>query len=207
MPDLCHERSLQGEGYSRVAGIDEAGRGPLAGPVSAAAVVLPDHYTHDVLTDSKQLTERRREEIYKEITQDPEIQWASAMIPAPEIDAINILQATWKAMRTAFSKLEPPADIALIDGKPIGGFPGEHRALIKGDSLSLSIAAASIIAKVERDRLMLRYAEEFPAYGFDRHKGYGTKIHREALEKYGPCPIHRQSFAPVALAQRKQTMK
>lgn len=202
MPDLSHEVALQREGFKRIAGIDEAGRGPLAGPVSAAAVVLPCGYTHNVLTDSKLLTENRRKALYSEITSNPEITWASAMIDPREIDEINILQATWKAMRLAFSSLSPHADIALIDGKPIGGFPREHRALIKGDSLSLSIAAASIIAKVERDRLMHTYAEKYPEYGFERHKGYGTKQHRDALERFGPCPIHRESFAPVAAAKK-----
>lgn len=202
MPDLSHEESLNREGFPTVAGIDEAGRGPLAGPVSAAAVVLPPGYSHRVLNDSKALTESKRQELYEEITNDSRIAWASSMVEPEEIDEINILQATWKAMRLAFSQLQPVPDIALIDGKPIGGFPGKHRALIKGDSISLSIAAASIIAKVQRDHLMVSYAEKFPEYGFDRHKGYGTKQHREALERYGPCPIHRKSFAPVAAASR-----
>lgn len=202
MPDLSHEESLNREGFPTVAGIDEAGRGPLAGPVSAAAVVLPNGYCHSVLNDSKALTASKRQELYEEITNDSRIAWASSMVEPEEIDEINILQATWKAMRLAFSQLQPVPDIALIDGKPIGGFPGKHRALIKGDSISLSIAAASIIAKVQRDHLMVSYAEKFPEYGFDRHKGYGTKQHREALERYGPCPIHRKSFAPVAAASR-----
>ena len=121
-----------------------------------------------------------------------------------QVHEINILQATWKAMREAYSALATTPDIALIDGKPIQGFPGEHRALIKGDSLSLSIAAASIIAKVERDRLVIQYAEQYPEYGFEKHKGYGTKLHREALERLGPCPIHRRSFAPVQKAAELQ---
>lgn len=198
MPDLSHELKLAVEGFKRIAGIDEAGRGPLAGPVSVAAVVLPEDYSHSVLNDSKRLSERKREELYKEITGDARIDWASALIEAQEIDEINILKATWVGMRRAFLKLDPPADVALIDGKPIKGFPTEHRALVKGDSLSLSIAAASIIAKVERDRLMMKYAEIYPEYGFERHKGYGTKAHCEALREHGPCPIHRRSFAPVS---------
>ena len=198
MPDLSHERALAEEGFQRIAGIDEAGRGPLAGPVSVAAVVLPEDYSHSVLTDSKKLSEKRREELYEEITGDERIHWASVLVDASEIDEINILQATWAGMRRAFLKLDPPADIALIDGKPIKGFPTEHRALVKGDSLSLSIAAASIIAKVERDRLMKEYAGKYPEYGFERHKGYGTQAHREALREHGPCPIHRRSFAPVS---------
>ena len=198
MPDLSHEAALRKEGFQRIAGIDEAGRGPLAGPVSVAAVVLPDCYTNKVLNDSKGLSENVRQKLYKEIVEDHQIAWASEMVEASEIDRINILKATWVGMRRAFLKLEPSADVALIDGKPIKGFPADHHAIVKGDSLSLSIAAASVIAKVERDQLMREYAEIYPEYGFERHKGYGTKAHLEALRKYGPCPIHRRSFAPVA---------
>ncbi|MBP83374.1 MAG: ribonuclease HII [Verrucomicrobiales bacterium] len=198
MPDLSHEAALRKEGFQRIAGIDEAGRGPLAGPVSVAVAVLPESYKNSVLNDSKVLSENIRQKLYNEIIEDDRIVWALEMVDASEIDRINILQATWVGMRRAFLKLEPPAEIALIDGKPIQGFPAEHRALVKGDSLSLSIAAASVIAKVERDRLMREYAEMYPEYGFERHKGYGTKAHLEALQKYGPCPIHRRSFGPVA---------
>ncbi|MEC5128926.1 ribonuclease HII [Verrucomicrobiales bacterium BCK34] len=201
MPDLFYESQLREEGYSTIAGIDEAGRGPLAGPVSAAAVVLPADYTHSVLNDSKQLSESKRELLYEELTNDKRIRWASTLISAEKIDEINILQATYLAMRLSFEQLKPRPKIALIDGKPIKHFTGKHRALVKGDSLSLSIAAASIIAKVERDRLMIEYDKEYPGYGFARHKGYGTAAHREALMKLGPCPIHRRSFAPVALAE------
>ena len=201
MPDLFYENQLRSEGYRSIAGIDEAGRGPLAGPVSAAAVVLPDDYTHSVLNDSKQLSEKKRELLYEEITGDKRIRWASAMVDPGKIDEINILQATYLAMRLSFEQLKPRPKIALIDGKPVKHFPGKHKALVKGDSLSLSIAAASIIAKVERDRLMIAYDEEYPGYGFARHKGYGTVAHRDALMKLGPCPIHRRSFAPVALAE------
>lgn len=198
MPDLSHEKALHREGYSCIAGIDEAGRGPLAGPVSVAAVVLPAGYSHGVLTDSKLLTENAREKIYLELKSDEKIRIASVLIEPAEIDRINILQATWEGMRRAFLALAPLPDIALIDGKPVRDFPAPHRALVKGDSLSLSIAAASVVAKVERDRLMIAYAEQYPEYGFERHKGYGTKAHKEALRKHGPCPIHRRSFAPVA---------
>lgn len=198
MPDLSHEQSWRDRGIELIAGIDEAGRGPLAGPVSAAAVVLPLDYFHGVLNDSKLLTERRREDLYIEITQDSTIRWASAMVSPAEIDEINILQATWLAMRRAFEGLLPPADMALIDGKPVKDFPARHEAIVKGDSKSLSIAAASIIAKVERDRYMKQMAADYPQYGFERHKGYGTKAHREAIERHGPCPIHRRSFAPIS---------
>ena len=201
MPDLSHENLLRSEGFLLIAGIDEAGRGPLAGPVTAGAVILPTGYAHGVLNDSKQLSEKSREALYKEITEDTRIYWASASVEPGEIDVINILQATYLAMGKAFEKLAPCPDIALIDGRPVRGFPGQHRALVKGDSLSLSIAAASVIAKVERDRLMLEYAAIYPEYGFERHKGYGTAFHLAALKKHGPCPIHRRSFAPVAQMQ------
>lgn len=198
MPDLKHERVLRDEGFARVAGIDEAGRGPLAGPVVAAAVVLPERFALTGLDDSKKLTAKRRDSLHREITRCAEIRWAVAWVDPEEIDRINILRATWKAMRLAYSRLEPRADIALIDGKPVKDFPGEHRALVRGDSLSLSIAAASILAKVERDRMMFALAERYPGYGFENHKGYGTRQHREALLEMGPTPIHRRSFAPVA---------
>lgn len=198
MPDLSEENQLRTEGFGRVAGIDEAGRGPLAGPVVAAAVVLPPGFDHPGLDDSKKLTARKREQLYSELTTSGEVEWAVSRVDEKEVDRINILQATWKAMRLAFSQLEPAPDIALIDGKPIGGFPAPHRAIVKGDSLSLSIAAASILAKVERDRWMVACAERYPGYGFEKHKGYGTKAHREAIQRLGPCPIHRRSFAPVS---------
>ena len=201
MPDLSHELRCQSDGSPVVAGIDEAGRGPLAGPVSVAAVVLPKGFSHPKLNDSKQLSEKVRESIYEEIISNEDIRWSSVMIEPKEIDEINILQATWEGMRRSFRKLNPTPDIALIDGKPVRDFPAPHRALVKGDSISLSIAAASIIAKVERDRLMVRYAKKYPEYGFERHKGYGTEMHREALREHGPCPIHRYSFAPVAQAE------
>ncbi|MEX2577849.1 MAG: ribonuclease HII [Verrucomicrobiales bacterium] len=198
MPDLAFENQLRAEGYLLIAGIDEAGRGPLAGPVMAAAVVVPECYTHDVLNDSKQLSEKTREELYDEIVADGRVCWASAAIEPAAIDRINILQATYRAMQNAFGLLMPRPDIALIDGRPVTGFPSPHRALVKGDSLSLSIAAASIVAKVERDRIMRHYALQYPEYGFERHKGYGTPEHRAALRKHGPCPIHRRSFSPVS---------
>lgn len=205
MPDLSLENALRDAGHLTIVGIDEAGRGPLAGPVSAGAVILPEGYEHAILNDSKKLSHLRRETLYEEITNDPTIRWASAMIDAEKIDEINILQATWLAMRTALAGLQTQGheiDIALIDGKPVKDFPIPHNGIIKGDSLSLSIAAASIIAKVERDRLLVEYDKQWPAYGFAKHKGYGTKQHLAALTEYGPCEIHRQSFAPVRLAKR-----
>ncbi len=202
MPDLSLENELRTEGYAHIAGIDEAGRGPLAGPVSVAAVILPEDYSHDILTDSKKLSEKRREALYEEITQNQDIIWCSVHLGSDVIDEINILQATWRGMAEAFSGLGVAAEIALIDGKPVKNFPAEHRAVVKGDSKSLSIAAASIIAKVERDRMMVAYAEKYPDYGFEKHKGYGTKAHQAALSEHGPCAIHRMSFAPVAEAAK-----
>ncbi|MBN8419352.1 MAG: ribonuclease HII [Verrucomicrobia bacterium] len=198
MPTIEHENTLRSAGFRTVAGIDEAGRGPLAGPVCVAAVVLPEDFTHPVLNDSKQLSEARREQLYEEITGDTRIRWHCVSIAPREIDRINILQATWKGMRLAALGLQPAPDAALIDGNPVKRFPLHHVALVQGDSLSYSIAAASIIAKVTRDRLMVSMARKHPEYGFESHKGYPTPAHLAALRKYGPCPHHRRSFAPVA---------
>lgn len=198
MPTLDHENTLRASGFRIVAGIDEAGRGPLAGPVCVAAVVLPDDYTHPVLNDSKQLTEAKRERLYDEITGDSRIRWHCASIEVEETDRINILQATWLGMRRSALALDPRPDAVLIDGKPVKQYPLHQVALVKGDSLSFSIAAASIIAKVTRDRIMIAMAHQHPEYGFEIHKGYPTPAHLAALRKHGPCPHHRRSFAPVA---------
>lgn len=202
VPNLLYEEEKIAEGFLRIAGIDEAGRGPLAGPVSAAAVILPPGFSHDLLNDSKKLTEKRREALYEEITSQENIIWAHSYGEVGEIDSINILKSTHAAMARAAQALgqqygtEP--DFCLIDGLAVPDFPIASEGIVKGDSKSFSIAAASIIAKVSRDRLMLEYAEKYPEYGFERHKGYGTKLHMEALREHGPCPIHRRSFAPVA---------
>lgn len=196
MPSLFFENEKNREGFRSVAGIDEAGRGPLAGPVSAAAVILPDGFSHPLLDDSKKLTEQRRQSLYDELTNREDVTWALSLGEVDEIDAINILKSTHAAMARAALEIKP--DFCLIDGLPVPGFPIPSMAMVKGDSKSYSIAAASIIAKVTRDRLMVEYAEEYPEYGFEKHKGYGTKQHLEALRKHGPCPIHRKSFAPVA---------
>ncbi|WP_395748153.1 ribonuclease HII [Prosthecobacter sp.] len=198
MPTIDHENQLRAAGFRIVAGIDEAGRGPLAGPVCVAAVVLPDDFEHEVLNDSKQLSEVKRERLYEEITGDVRIRWHCVSIEPDEIDRINILQATWEGMRRAALGLSPAPDAALIDGKPVKRFPLHHVALVKGDSLSYSIAAASIIAKVTRDRLMVEMARKHPQYGFEIHKGYPTPGHLAALKLHGPCPHHRRSFGPVA---------
>ncbi len=198
MPTIDHENRLRAAGFRIVAGIDEAGRGPLAGPVCVAAVVLPDDFTHALLNDSKQLSELKRERLYEEITGDSRIRWHCVSIQPDEIDRINILQATWEGMRRAALGLQPVPDAALIDGKPVKNFPLHQVALVKGDSLSYSIAAASIIAKVTRDRLMVEMARQHPEYGFEIHKGYPTPAHLAALKQHGPCPHHRRSFRPVA---------
>lgn len=200
MPDFSLEKEMRSSGHRLVAGIDEAGRGPLAGPVTAAAVILPEDFHHEWVNDSKKLSESRREKVYEDLIADERVIWAWALAEAEEIDKINILQATYVAMRRAVEALSMKPDVALVDGRPVQGLPVPHRGVIKGDTLSLSIAAASIIAKVERDRIMRAYAIKFPQYSFEKHKGYGTKVHLEGLRNYGPCAIHRKSFAPVAEA-------
>lgn len=184
--------------FANVVGIDEAGRGPLAGPVSAAAVILPKGYKHELLDDSKKLSEKKRELIYEDLIADKRILWAHSFAEPEEIDRINILKATHAAMARAAGQLDVDPIYCLIDGLAVPNFPYHSEGIVKGDGKSLSIAAASIIAKVTRDRKMLEYAEKFPEYGFERHKGYGTKFHLEALRLHGPTKIHRQSFAPVA---------
>jgi ribonuclease HII len=198
VPDLSLELALHARGVCRVAGVDEAGRGPLAGPVAAAAVVLPRGYECTGLDDSKKLSAAKRESLYQEITTNPRIAWSAATVDCLEIDRLNILRATHLAMRRAVEALLPSPDHCLIDGLPVPGFPLPHDAVIKGDGKSLSIAAASIIAKVTRDRIMLEIDREFPQFGFARHQGYGTKEHLEALRIHGPCRHHRRSFQPVS---------
>ena len=198
MPDLDLELERISSGYKIVAGVDEAGRGPLAGPVSAAAVILPTRFEHDLLDDSKKLTEKRRELLYDELTSRDDIIWAHSYAEVDEISEINILKATHAAMARAVLSLSVVPGFCLIDGLPVADFPVKSAGIVKGDGKSLSIAAASIIAKVKRDRLMIQLAEKYPEYGFEKHKGYGTKIHMAALREYGPCPIHRRTFAPVA---------
>jgi ribonuclease HII len=198
MPDLAHELALQSRGIARVAGIDEAGRGPLAGPVAAAAVMLPIGFVCASLDDSKKKSRAQREALYERLVNEPDVRWSVAFAEVDEIDRHNILRATHLAMRRAALALSPTPDHCLIDGLPIGDFPIPHDAIVKGDSKSLSIAAASILAKVSRDRIMLEIDRECPGYGFARHQGYGTKEHLESLRLLGPCRHHRRSFAPVA---------
>lgn len=197
-PTLHHETAWRERGHKLIAGIDEAGRGPLAGPVCVAAVILPEGFVHDCLNDSKKLSKKIRESIYVELTECREVLWIAVMVHEAEIDAVNILQATYRAMRRAALELNPQPQVVLIDGRPVPNFPIIQQAIVKGDSISLSIAAASVIAKVTRDRFMLEAAQQYPQYGFEKHKGYGTTEHLAALRKHGPCPLHRRSFAPVA---------
>ena len=172
---------------------DEAGRGPLAGPVVAGAVVLKKDAQILYLNDSKKLSEKRREELYLEI-QEKAVSWAVGIAGPERIDEINILQATYEAMREAVSKLSVPPDILLNDAVTIPGLDIPQVSIIKGDAKSLSIAAASVMAKVTRDHMMAQYGELYPQYGFAKHKGYGTAVHIAALKEFGPCPIHRRSF-------------
>ena len=198
---LRHERELRKTGFELIAGIDEAGRGPLAGPVVAAAVILPPDFRHKALTDSKKLSHSAREEIYGELTANAKITWAVSVVGAEEIDRLNILRATHLAMRQAVAALSVQPQHVLIDGLPVKPFPLPQTALVGGDGLSFSIAAASVIAKVTRDRLMVKMDAAYPGYNFSRHKGYGTAAHRDSLRRHGPCPIHRKSFLPVREAQ------
>ena len=181
------------EGVHIICGVDEAGRGPLAGPVCAAAVILPANLEISGLTDSKKLSDKRRRELYP-VIKEQAIAYGIGFASQEEIDQINILQATFLAMQRAMDQLEIKPELALIDGNRQKDFGLPVETVVKGDSLSASIAAASVLAKVTRDDVMLAMAQEYPGYGFEIHKGYGTKAHYEALQKLGPCPIHRMSF-------------
>ena len=195
-PTQEFERVARLCGYRRIAGIDEAGRGPLAGPVVAAAVVLQTRCRLLGINDSKQLSAKDREEVYAAILEQA-VAVGIGSADVAEIDQLNILTATRLAMRRAIDQLTPPPDYLLIDAVVLPGLKVPTRPIIKGDSLSVSIAAASILAKVTRDRLMARYHETFPEYGFLSHKGYGTAEHLERLARHGPCSIHRRTFSPV----------
>ena len=181
------------EGFSLICGVDEAGRGPLAGPVCAAAVILPKHLQIPGLTDSKKLTDKKRRELFPLIQQQA-LAWGIGFASEQEIDEINILQATFLAMRRAMEQLGTRPELALIDGNRAGDFGLPVKTVVKGDSRSANIAAASVLAKVSRDDVMVELAKQYPEYGFDIHKGYGTKAHYAALREFGPCPIHRRSF-------------
>ncbi len=186
------EAALKAEGAGRIAGIDEAGRGPLAGPVAASCVILNESHIPEGINDSKKLSPKKREKLFEEIMASAIV--SCALVDEKTIDRINILEATKLAMRRAAAEMPEKPDFILIDGNFIIGACEREQAVIGGDAKSASIAAASIIAKVTRDRLMLRLDEEYPMYGFAKHKGYGTREHLENLLKYGPCPYHRRSF-------------
>ncbi len=196
MPDLEFENRFADLGI--VIGVDEAGRGPLAGPVSVGAAILPEGFSHPVINDSKKLTEKKREALYDELCENKEIQWAVSLVEADEVDEVNVLRATHLGMERAVRSLGVDPGMCLIDGLTVPNFPFPHEAIVKGDSKSLSIATASIFAKVTRDRIMRAAAVRYPGYGFEKHKGYGTKGHLAALRTLGPCSIHRRSFQPVA---------
>ncbi len=191
---LEYENEALAEGYKIVCGVDEAGRGPLAGPVCAACVVLPTGMVIEGVNDSKKLTEKKRDALY-DVIKEQALDYGIAFASEKEIDEINILQATFLAMRRAVESLTVlTPDIALIDGNKTPGLSIAERSVIKGDAKSANIAAASILAKVTRDRYMLEMAEKYPEYQFQKHKGYGTKLHYEMIEKYGVSPIHRKTF-------------
>ena len=187
------EDECRAQGYTVICGVDEAGRGPLAGPVCAAAVILPDHLELPGLNDSKKLSDKKRRELFP-LIKEQAIAYGIGLASEKEIDEINILQATFLAMERAIAQLEGKADLALIDGNRAKDFGLPVKTVVKGDSLSASIAAASILAKVTRDDMMEAYAGEYPGYGFEIHKGYGTKAHYAALTEKGPSPIHRMTF-------------
>ena len=190
---LEYEEKAYSQGYNIVCGIDEAGRGPLAGPVYAAAVILPKGCIIDGLNDSKKLSEKKRDYLF-DVIKETAVSYGVGVATQREIDEINILQATFLAMRRAVDNLSVAPDIALIDGNRRPGLNIAEQDIVKGDAKSMSIAAASVIAKVSRDRYMLEMAEKYPQYQFEKHKGYGTKLHYEMIEKYGISPIHRKSF-------------
>lgn len=193
-PDLWQlESDLHAQGYGTLCGVDEAGAGPLAGRVYAAAVILPQGWDHPYLNDSKRVTPRRRDLLYEAITQEA-LAWSVAWAEPEEIDAINILQARMLAMERAIQGLSISPDLALIDGNRSAGITAPNQTVVGGDGKSASIAAASILAKVSRDRYMVEMDGVYPQYGFAQHKGYPTKLHYERLRQYGPCPIHRKTF-------------
>lgn len=199
---LEYENTAYADGYEIVCGVDEAGRGPLAGPVYAAAVILPKGHIIEGVNDSKKLSEKKRDELFDKVI-DECVAYSVGIATEQEIDEINILQATFLAMRRAVEGLNVKPDIALIDGNKTPGLDIEQRAIVKGDGKSANIAAASIIAKVSRDRYMLEMVAKYPEYQFEKHKGYGTKLHYEMLEKYGVSPIHRKTFLKKFFEQRE----
>lgn len=200
MTDYQLENAARSEGFSAVCGIDEAGRGPLAGPVFAAAVILPENCSIEGINDSKKLTPKKREILFDEIRAGA-LSYGIGFATEQEIDSINILQATFLAMKRAFDAMNIRANLALVDGNRMPNLGVETRTIVRGDALSASIAAASILAKVSRDRLLCEIDRIYPQYGFAKHKGYGTAYHVEMLQKYGPCPVHRKTFLKKIFAE------
>ena len=196
-----YEKELKSKGYKFIAGVDEAGRGPLAGPVYAAAVILKEDAVIDGINDSKKLSEKKREELYYKIIENA-IAYSVYSVDEKVIDEVNILNATHLAMNGAVDNLSQKADYVIIDGNSIKNMQTPHETVVKGDAKSISIAAASILAKVSRDRYITDISEKYPEYGFEKHKGYGTKAHNEAILKYGPSPIHRKTFLKKLLGDR-----
>lgn len=188
-----YENKIYDSGVSLICGVDEAGRGPLAGPVCAAAVILPRNIEIPGLNDSKKLSEKKRESLF-ELIKEKALSYGIAFATVEEIEELNILNATYLAMNRAIEKLDRVPELALIDGNRNTGINIESRCVVKGDARCADIAAASILAKVSRDRLMYEEAKKYPEYHFEKHKGYGTKLHYEAIREFGPCPIHRKSF-------------
>lgn len=191
---LIYEKDLQNSGYMNIAGVDEAGRGPLCGPVVAAAVILPPNIEIEGINDSKKLTEKKREKVFEQLINNPDILYGIGISDVDVIEDVNILNATKLAMKQAINNLKLTPDYIIIDGNQNIDMTIPSQTLVSGDSKSASIAAASIIAKVTRDRMMREYDEKYPEYNFAKHKGYGTKMHIEAIQKYGLCEIHRPSF-------------
>ena len=200
--DYQYEINAKNNGYNAVCGVDEAGRGPLAGPVFAAAVILPENCEIEGLNDSKKLSEKKREALF-DVIKEKAISWSVASVDEKVIDEINILQATYLAMKNAVEGLDVPADYALIDGNRMPPIEINGETVIKGDAKSMSIAAASILAKVSRDRFMLELDENYPQYQFAKHKGYGTKLHYEMLTEHGVSPCHRMSFLKSFFGEKK----
>lgn len=197
---FLYENQCAEQGYSSICGVDEAGRGPLAGPVCAAAVILKPNDIIEGVNDSKKLSEKKREALY-DVIKDRAVAYSIAFASVEEIEELNILNATMLAMKRAVEGLPKAADYAIIDGNKTPALSIPCSAIVKGDANSMSIAAASILAKVTRDRLMLEYDKEYPQYMFAKHKGYGTKVHTQAIREYGPCPIHRMSFLKKILSK------
>ena len=197
---LKYEKEAFSLGYTNICGVDEAGRGPLAGPVCAAAVILPRNHIIEDVNDSKKLSEKKREILF-DVIRNQALSYSIAFATVEEIENLNILEATMLAMKRAVKGLNITPDFVMVDGNKCPEIDIKCESIVKGDANSMSIAAASILAKVSRDRLCYEYAKQYPQYSFDKHKGYGTKLHIEMIRKYGPCPIHRKSFLKKILSK------